>query len=122
MPRHYQRQTPFDHSSGRSPRVVDYVGVRLGVELRQRAIMAAEQLGIPLSEWVRLVVANALANGNAGMNGIGDPTNAGYLHGRSLGFALAQQQVANAVRAAIEGSPSSVEEATARGMLPPATY
>lgn len=92
---------------------LDYVGVRLGIELRARAVEAAQMLNIPLSEWLRMAVTSALEYG-PGFNGPIDMHSAGYLHGRALGLQLAQARVLGLVQEAIDSTPMTYEEAQER--------
>lgn len=92
----------------------DYVGVRLGAELRARAIYAAQALGMPLSTWIRMAISHALDYGLAGLSDQADPRYAGFVYGRQLGIALAQTQIQHAIKQTIDAMPLSFEEAEAR--------
>ena len=109
MPKGFNRGTagPADDE-----RRSDYVGARLGTELRARAVYAAQQLGIPLSEWLRLAVGAAL---NYGVNGTDlSAESQGYLHGRALGMRIAQAYAIHALGAVNETMPMTFEEANER--------
>ena len=124
MPKGFNRGTAGPAENHDRGNRQDYVGVRLGAELRARAVYAAQQLGIPLSEWLRLAVGAAL---NYGVNGTDlSAESQGYLHGRALGMRIAQAYAINALGAVSESMPMTFEEANERypngeGLISPRT-
>lgn len=91
----------------------DYVGIRVGEELRTRAIYAAEQAGMTLSDWIRWVMLTAIEDPTFGV-APGDPEQAGYARGRQLGYAIAMQQAHDLIAGLANEPGMTLEEVDAR--------
>ena len=85
----------------------DYIGIRMGEDLRIQVEQAALATGTTLSEWIRMSCLQSLSVGLGGSSSLLDE---GYAQGRALGFELvrllAQEIGAN--------MPATYEEAIAR--------
>lgn len=81
----------------------DYVGVRMLPEMRAHAEQLAEQQGMSLSEWLRILIHNAITGE---LPNVDDA----YRSARGIAIQLAHTLISNAVR----DLPDTYEEAVAR--------
>ena len=83
----------------------DYVGVRLGEDLRAQIETLCQQSGMNLSEFIRLACHHAVSAG-MGLNGAPALASEGYMQGRALAFEV--------VRLMVSEMPHTYEDAIAR--------